>query len=354
MSQINYTIIIPHKNCPPLLQRCLDSIPRQEDVQIIVVDDNSDDTKVDFESFPGLYDPYIETIFTKEGKGAGYARNVGLERAKGKWLIFADADDYFNSDFSTVLKTYLDDDNEIIFFKIQSVLSGDSNPHINGFNFLNSLIENVREKNNWDALKCYFLGPVSKLIKRRLVLDNQIRFQEVSHSNDVLFSLRTAYVAKKIDISFTFFYCVTYNPGSLTWNVSEDSLVVRFHVACESFVFLKTYNVEDYAKYVILTYWLQILKLNYEKALQLYPKLVLTLNNKEDIVNLWVMLFSVSKKNAIIILPKFICSCGFSFFLKRTFRLFSHRLLKFLKGYFPQSWIVAKKIKDSLISFRIF
>ena len=37
---INYSIIIPHKNIPDLLQRCLDSIPRREDVQIID-DDNS-------------------------------------------------------------------------------------------------------------------------------------------------------------------------------------------------------------------------------------------------------------------------------------------------------------------------
>ena len=45
---INYSIIIPHKNIPNLLQRCLDSIPNREDVQIIVVDDNSDPNIVDF------------------------------------------------------------------------------------------------------------------------------------------------------------------------------------------------------------------------------------------------------------------------------------------------------------------
>jgi cellulose synthase/poly-beta-1,6-N-acetylglucosamine synthase-like glycosyltransferase len=62
---INYSIIIPHKNIPQLLQRCLDSIPRREDVQIIVVDDNSDANKVDFANFPGLNDPYVEVVFVK-------------------------------------------------------------------------------------------------------------------------------------------------------------------------------------------------------------------------------------------------------------------------------------------------
>ncbi len=100
MDQYNYSIIIPHKNTPDLLQRCLDSIPRRVDLQIIVVDDNSDIEKVNFIHFPGLNDPHIEVVFTKEGKGAGYARNVGLKHAKGKWLVFADADDKFNECFN--------------------------------------------------------------------------------------------------------------------------------------------------------------------------------------------------------------------------------------------------------------
>ena len=48
---INYSIVIPHKNTPDLLQYCLDSIPVRDDVQVIVVDDNSDADKVDFEHF---------------------------------------------------------------------------------------------------------------------------------------------------------------------------------------------------------------------------------------------------------------------------------------------------------------
>jgi glycosyltransferase involved in cell wall biosynthesis len=85
--EINYSIIIPHKNIPALLQRCLNSIPRREDIQIIVVDDNSDSNIVDFEHFPGMDEPCVDVVFTKEGKGAGYARNVGLSKAKGKWLF---------------------------------------------------------------------------------------------------------------------------------------------------------------------------------------------------------------------------------------------------------------------------
>src|SRR5690554_1026331 len=100
INSINYSVIIPHKNIPDLLERCLQSIPIREDIQVIVVDDNSDPDKVNFLEFPGLNRKNTEVYFTKEGKGAGYARNVGLTKAKGKWLIFSDADDYFNECFN--------------------------------------------------------------------------------------------------------------------------------------------------------------------------------------------------------------------------------------------------------------
>ena len=65
-----FTIIIPHKNVPDLLQRCLDSIPKRDDLHIIVVDDNSDSKIVDFDRFPGLNNPQCTVIFTKEGEGS--------------------------------------------------------------------------------------------------------------------------------------------------------------------------------------------------------------------------------------------------------------------------------------------
>lgn len=92
--EIVYSVIIPHKDIPCLLQRCLDSIPPRDDVQIIVVDDNSSPDIVDFAHFPGRDRTDVEILFTKEGGGAGYARNCGLAGAKGKWLVFADADDF--------------------------------------------------------------------------------------------------------------------------------------------------------------------------------------------------------------------------------------------------------------------
>ena len=114
---IIYSIIIPHKNTPELLQFCLDSIPVRDDVQVIVIDDNSSSDKVDFNHFPLWKGMYYEYHLTKEGKGTGYAQNIGLEYAKGKWVIFVGADDYLLPSISEILDDEKDTDADIIFFR---------------------------------------------------------------------------------------------------------------------------------------------------------------------------------------------------------------------------------------------
>ena len=49
--EMNFTIIIPHFNTPTLLLRLINSIPEHDDLELIIVDDNSDPTVVDFDNF---------------------------------------------------------------------------------------------------------------------------------------------------------------------------------------------------------------------------------------------------------------------------------------------------------------
>ena len=63
----HYSIIIPHKNTPRLLERCLYSIPTWDEIQIIIIDDNSNSESVDFSHFPGNGRKNTEVLFTKEG-----------------------------------------------------------------------------------------------------------------------------------------------------------------------------------------------------------------------------------------------------------------------------------------------
>ena len=70
-----YSIIIPSKNTPALLERCVLSIPEREDTEIIVIDDNSGYT-VEIEKSEFISRKNLHFIKLQESKGAGYARNI--------------------------------------------------------------------------------------------------------------------------------------------------------------------------------------------------------------------------------------------------------------------------------------
>ena len=118
-----FSIIIPHFDIPDLLMRCLKSIPVSKDIQVIVVDDNSPDADTYLERYPELSRPYLEFLSAPKNGGAGYARNIGLDHANGKWLLFADADDFFVEDMYDIISSNADSEADVIYFKKESVLS---------------------------------------------------------------------------------------------------------------------------------------------------------------------------------------------------------------------------------------
>lgn len=229
---IDYSIIIPHKNIPELLQRCLNSIPQRSDIQIIIVDDDSSSEIVDFENFPGLDRDGVEILFTKEGKGAGYARNCGLQRAKGNWIIFADADDFFNPCFMSAVDEYRNTDYDIVFFESNTVDSDTLEILSKRLNLSNGVGAEER-------LRYRHFVPWGKMISRCLIETNSISFDETMVSNDVMFSVKAGYYASKITACYREVYCATVRQNSLWHAMAYDSLLVRIDVACRYNYFLR-------------------------------------------------------------------------------------------------------------------
>jgi len=254
---INYSIIIPHKEVPDLLRRCLNSIPRREDIQIIVVDDNSKrpanngasaaiNTEVVYPELVKEY-PYVEWVWSKNEKGrkgAGRARNLGLERAKGKWIIFADSDDFFNPCFNEALDKYVDNENDILFFYVNSVDSATLKKAHRG-DYINNLLNEIVLKNMWGYLSILHI-PVSKFIKRNLIFSNNIAFPEIICSEDVLFSVKLIHYANnKVSIMPDHLYTITERSNSLVKQIQTDKykLTVRMKACCEAYIFLKHKNI---------------------------------------------------------------------------------------------------------------
>lgn len=215
---IDYSIIIPHKNTPGLLQYCLDSIPVRDDVQVIVVDDNSDTDKVDFEHFPQWKGDNYEYYLTKDGKGAGYARNVALEHAWGKWVLFVDADDFLLPSVGEIFDEEKDTDADIVFFRPKAVMLEDLKTFSSRADYFNNLIDIYFEKGDETPLRCMFESPCSKFVRLYMIQNNKLRFDEVRYGNDVVFMVSAGVLAKKVEVRDKSFYCITESGGSLTSN----------------------------------------------------------------------------------------------------------------------------------------
>ena len=219
---INYSIIIPHKNIPDLLQRCLDSIPRRDDIQIIIVDDNSNPQKVDFENFPGLGDPCVEVYFTKEGKGAGYARNVGLKYAKGKWLFFADSDDTYTSSFSKFLTDSKDLVADVVYFKANLINNDVSKSPFFLMNYY--ITQYLYHGGALSDVKFGAWEPWNRMISRQLVVQNNILFDEIPSSNDKMFSLKVGEFAERVIVIEQYLYNYILRKNSIIHNRNSNRL----------------------------------------------------------------------------------------------------------------------------------
>ena len=236
---VNYSIIIPHHNSSPLLLRCLKAIPVRLDLQVIVVDDNSKDFDVAY--FTKKF-PTVKFIETKEGKGAGYARNVGLKKAEGKWILFSDADDFFNEGFLEHTDKYLDSDYDIIFFDIASFDSETLEPCESRNKTVSPAIkEGDIESLQWRVMVCW-----SKMFNREFIEKNNISFDEVMSSNDVMFSYKCAANAKKVTIDNFVLYCNTVNRSSLCYRLTKANIECRYDVRLRANRYLYEIGKEQY------------------------------------------------------------------------------------------------------------
>ena len=96
---IKVSVIIPVYNVQAYLRQCMDSVTGQtlRDIEIICVNDESTDDSLQILEEYVAKDKRVQ-IITQKNAGAGAARNNGMRHAKGKYLSFLDADDFFEPD----------------------------------------------------------------------------------------------------------------------------------------------------------------------------------------------------------------------------------------------------------------
>lgn len=212
MSALNFTFVIPTHNSSGFISLLLDSIPYRDDIQVVIVDDYSDDFErlQDIVSKSRLYDRVL-LLRNKGVASAGAARNIGLDEAKGRWIIFADSDDVFTEGLGKVLDYYRDSTADIVLFPATEDSKSSRTDYI-------KYCFNQYQKGDIDEVGLsYRLTTVwSKLYRREAI--EELRYREVVVANDVLYAMKAAFATRSACVVDTtrYIYLLSTRDGSIT------------------------------------------------------------------------------------------------------------------------------------------
>ncbi len=153
------SIIIPLYNKGDYILDCLNSIiDCKYDFEIIIIDDGSTDNGVELvENFSKSHPTKKIILIKQKNSGPSSARNKGIEVANGKYILFLDADDYFNKNSLNFLMDFAleNEDVDMIEFDFSTSSKQVSKPQIKKiYNSRLDLIKDLLNKKNIKSIVC--------------------------------------------------------------------------------------------------------------------------------------------------------------------------------------------------------
>ncbi len=202
---IKVSVIIPIYNAYDYLRPAMDSVIYQtlREIEIICVDDGSTDQSLEILKEYQKNDERIR-IVTETNAGPGIARNNGLIRARGEYIAFLDADDFFEPTYLEALyERAKRDDLDIaisrydIYNSRRAVFSkADEGDHIHIFE--NGVVSSKNEHPDY-ILASTAASAWNKIFKRRFVIDKQLLFlTNVKIYEDLYFTVTALSLAERI------------------------------------------------------------------------------------------------------------------------------------------------------------
>lgn len=232
--QIKVSVIIPVYNTAEYLRQCLDSVTGQtlQEIEIICVDDGSTDGSGDILEEYREKDARVK-VYHQQNRYAGCARNLGLQNAAGKYVVFWDSDDFFELDALEKLYARCEADQAEM-----AVCGGKRMDNISGVIYpskvyvVKKMLPETMPFSRKDIPQYIFNFttnvPWNKMFLREFILKNRLEFQPLRQANDVYFSMAALFLCERITVVSE--PLVTYrmdNTQSLTGKASANRYCTR-------------------------------------------------------------------------------------------------------------------------------
>lgn len=232
-TQIKVSVIVPVYNAEEYLKQTAEYIQNQtlKEIEIIYVDDGSTDKTLDILRSLESKDNRV-VVLTQQNSYAGVARNKGLSKANGKYVVFWDADDIFlpealeemynkceqdNADICICAASHYDESNDKLY-PASTYLKKEKLPGHTPFGHeeIDEYLFNFSTNVPWN-----------KMYNKKFVIDNNITFQAIKRANDNYFVMLAYFYAKTFTVvdKVLIHYRINYGT-SLTGGASNDPLSV--------------------------------------------------------------------------------------------------------------------------------
>lgn len=190
-NKVEVSVIIPVYNLSRWIEKCVTSVLEQtvSDIEIIVVDDGSEDDSYKIVKHMQEEHPDKITLLSQENSGQAVARNRALDIACGEYIMFVDGDDYVEP---TYIQTLLEKiENE----RLDCVVCGYERVDDEG-----NVLQIVRPDISNEMYQMKFLVAWAKIIRSSFLREKNIRFPEGKLYEDVSFSWQVMFLTEKIDV----------------------------------------------------------------------------------------------------------------------------------------------------------
>ena len=229
------SIILPIYNVEKYLDRCMDSLLNQtlKDIEIIMVDDGSPD------NCPQMCDEYAKKdnrvkVVHKKNAGLGFARNSGLDVAKGEYIAFVDSDDYVGLNMYKTLYDRAEADKcDAVFCGFRTELKQnkwvysdevDADKLWRGKDVQLFMLDMIASGAGVKAERLYQMSVWHSIYKRSIIEDNHLRFvseREVA-SEDIPFQVDYLSKANTVAYIKEMYYSYCLNGTSLTATLKPE------------------------------------------------------------------------------------------------------------------------------------